>query len=159
MMRKGRQILEKTKEKLKKKERKIEAFHDHQKQVCAGIAHLVDILSLVTHDESSIPTNFPGILDWVTDKACHYQKEVDNEDADFMGIVNQQVYCQYKSRTGVVEEEVKKTTKRESTFTRLAKDQKGDIQTRVLDRNAVKAATAKAVQQAQQQQRRPIVRR
>lgn len=159
MMREGRQIQDKTKAKLKKQERKIEAFHDHQKQVCAGIAHLVDMLSLVTQDETTIPTNFPAILDWVTEKATHYQEEIENEDAEFMSTVNQQVYCQYKNRGGVPEEEVKKP-RRETTFRRLAKDQKGDVQTRVLDRNAVKAAAAKAVQLAQQQQqRRPVGRR
>lgn len=158
MMREGRNILAENKSKLKKKDREIEAFQEHQKQVCSGIAHLVDLLSLVTQEESSIPTNFPAILDWVTEKASHYQNEIESEETNFTDEVNPQVYCQYKARTGVVEEEVRKSTKRDTTFRRQAREQKGDVQTRVLDRNAVKAAAAKAMQMAQQQ-KRPVQRR
>jgi hypothetical protein len=64
--------------------------------------------------------------------------------------VNPTVYQQYLVRSGQgPEEEVKKTTKRNELFKRPGKDHKGDIQTRVLDRATIKAASARAAQTLQ----------
>jgi hypothetical protein len=149
----GSQILNNTRRQLRASERELEAFHTHQKAVLSGIAHLLDIVSLVTTDEDTIPSTFPGVMEWVNRKVSICQSTIDEEDATFIPLVNQQVYATYKSRMAPGEEEIKRPAKATDGFKRRAKDQKGDVQTRVLDRGAVKAAAVRAVQLVHQQKR------
>lgn len=155
MLHEGGNIMGRNEGRLRRRDRKIEAFQDHQKQVCVGIAHFVDLLSLVTCEAETVPSSFPDLADWVTAKAVRFREMLEDEDSPLIRYINTTAYLAYKARNGELEEEVKKHVKREGGFKRAPKDQKGDVQTRVLDRNAVKAAAAKALQVAQQQRRQP----
>jgi hypothetical protein len=149
----GSKILMDTKAQLKVSERQLNAFHSHQKQVLSGIAHLLDLVGLVTKSEEEIPKNFPAILDWISQKVTVCQEALEDEDAAFVPLVNPQVYATFQARALPQEEEVRKPVKKADGFKRGTKDQKGEVQTRVLDRNAVKAAANRAVQLTHQHKR------
>jgi hypothetical protein len=149
----GSKILMDTQKQLRASERELEAFHTHQRTVLSGIAHLLDVMNLVTTEQDLIPATFPGIVEWITEKVKVCQEALQEEDTSFIPLVNQQVYAAYKSRVVPGEEEVKKPSRTTDGFKRRAKDQKGDVQTRVLDRAAVKAAASRAVQLAHQHKR------
>jgi hypothetical protein len=149
----GAKIVQSTKKELRTSERQMEAFQTHQKEVFSGIAHLIDLLSLVTPDQNKIPKNFPSVMDWVIATVTQFQKAVVEEDISYTELVNPQVFMSYCARESRPEGEVKKPTKRLDLFKRSAREQKGDVQTRVLDRAAVKAAAQRYVQQAQPQKR------
>jgi hypothetical protein len=146
----GSKILTETQKKLQRNERKMEAFHSHQKDVLAGVAHLVDILGLVTVEDEDLPLTFAGLVEWVMGRMEKVQIVIDAEDESMIPLVNPVVYQSYVNRNGPpVEVETKKPPKR-GEGGRRAREQKGDIQTRVLDRAAVKAAALKAVTLAHQ---------
>jgi hypothetical protein len=116
------------------------------------VAHLVDVLALVTLEGEAVPTTFAGILDWAKGKGITCRGALQSDDVSFIDITNPSVYSQLVLKSGYgSEEEVKKTTKRGDLFKRPGKDHKGDVQTRVMDRAAVKAASARAAQTLQAQ--------
>jgi hypothetical protein len=149
----GARIIESTRKELRTSERELEAFQTHQKDVFSGIAHLIDLLSLVTPDQNEIPKSFPSVMDWIIAKVTRFQEVIGEEDISYADLVNHQVFLAYRAREARPEGDVKKSMKRLDMFKRGPREQKGDVQTRVLDRTAVKAAAQRYVQEAHVQKR------
>jgi hypothetical protein len=142
----GRGILDERYEDKKKAEREREAVAQHQKQVGAGCHHLQEILALVEYDGEEVPEQPNGILVWVYSKLVELKEALENEDQDYLALVNKQVFALQKAKEdAALEPEEHKKPVKPSGYRRSAKD-KLDETTRVLSRNAVKMLAAKTVQ-------------
>ena len=157
MITEGRKLLKHNKEKLAKRQRKIEAFKINQTEIIKGISHLVEVIQLVTQDDEYVPQNYEEILDWVRNKARSVQDAFEDEETDYVSFTNKREFVNM-TRSEVDMKQVdssKRTQKRIlDPLKRTIKD-KGEISNRVLDRQAVKLMSIKTVQEAHKNQRRP----
>jgi hypothetical protein len=149
----GRLRLAQGIEKRKKAERELEAVEQHQKTVSAGAFHLKEILSIVEDEEQ--PEEPKDAMRWVHEKVIKIQEALANEDQSWLEFVNKESFVQQKLREDAAlepDDQHRKVVKTQG-FKRT-KDAKLDVTTRVLDRNQVKVAAAKALTQYQQQQKK-----
>ncbi|OHT14269.1 hypothetical protein TRFO_15434 [Tritrichomonas foetus] len=157
MLTEGRKILAINKENLAKRQRKIEAFKVNQTEIIKGITHLIEVLQLVTQDDEFVPQNYEEILDWVRRKSKSVQDAFEDEETDYVSFTNKREFINMtKSEVDMKQVDSSKRTQKRilDPLKRTIKD-KGDISTRVLDRQAVKLMSIKTVQAAHQNQRRP----
>lgn len=158
MITEGRKILNNNKEKLIKQNRKIETFKLHQTEIIKGISHLTEVLQLVTQDDEQPPQNYNEILDWVKDKAVAVKENLANEeDFDFIAFTNRREFFNMtKSQVDMKQVDSSKRTQKRviDHYKRPPKD-KGEVSTRVLNRQAVKLMSIKTVQAAHHNQKKP----
>jgi hypothetical protein len=145
----GQQIVAEKYTLKKKAERELEAVANHQKQVSAGCHHLREILALVESDDEEIGEEPDAVLKWVHIKLVILKEALEGEDQEFLPLVNKQTFAAQKAREDAALEQdgdfPKKTTKT-GGFKSRTKDNKLDVTTRVLTRNAVKALATKSMQ-------------
>ena len=147
----GEKLLTEKRQQLSINKREAEAFKDFQKGVLVGISHLADILQIITKDPKEVPTDPIEILNWVKEKVKVGHSLLDDEDTNYIEIVNQPVLAQYVAAKNSAFDQktdlIKKIQKRTLEPLRKApKDTKGDVQTRVVTRDAVKLQARLAVE-------------
>ena len=154
----GESILKSKKAQKRIKTRELEAVAQHQKSVSAGCAHLVEVLALVQPEDEEVDDRPDGMLKWVKDKIVQLREALGNDDQEFLPMVNKTVFAQQKAKEDSFEQEEHRKTKGQSTLKRTTRDAKLDVQNRVLDRQAVKMLSARAMQNDQPRIRKPVVR-
>jgi hypothetical protein len=144
----GRQSLEERHSEKRKAQRELDAVAEHQKQVGAGCHHLREILAIVEHDEEEIPDSPDAALEWVLKKIHILKEALENEDQEFLILVNKQTFALQKLKEDALlePEPLPRHQAKVPGAKRAGKDAKLDITTRVLTRNAVKMLALKAVQ-------------
>jgi hypothetical protein len=129
--------------------RELDATEKHQRKVSVGIAHLVDVMALVRGEEETLPSARDGVLRWIHEKCRMGRAVLSEEDVDFLTIVNKKVFAQLHAAAekalGMDESDAGKRVKK---VDQGRKQKTGDVQTRVLDRNTIKAQAMKAAQAA-----------
>lgn len=154
----GKAMLRNKQEQKKIRQRELEAVARHQKQVSSGCAHLGEVLSMVQTEDEQVSDRPDELLKWVKDKIITIRQALDNEDQEFLPMVNKTVFAQQKAKEDAMfeQDDHKKAPKTTTAFKRSAKDPKLDIQNRVLDRQTVKAMAARAIQSEHAKIRKPI---
>jgi hypothetical protein len=157
----GRTTLDDKCEQRKKAARELEAVSQHQKQVASGSLHLRDMMSLVEgevvgeeEEEEEERSDEPKVvLQWIHGKVVQVQAALDNEDLDWLALVNKQNFALQKMREDAALDPDKphQRTMKTQGFKRPAKDNRLDVTTRVLDRSTVKQLAAKTVLSHSQQ--------
>lgn len=173
----GKKILNKKKEQLNENKRKMAAQEAHQRQIKAAAHHLLEVMALVRHpnessgdqtaaappeDEVNVESSTRDILKWCREK-CHQIKQLnDEEDQDYAALVNKREFVNIIQRTEsnfdmdqVQSDQIHRIRPLEFQHKRQPKENKGDIQTRVLDRQQVKMQAQKAYQLSLQKQKKP----
>jgi hypothetical protein len=144
----GRDILGQRHDERRKAQRELDAVADHQKQVGAGCHHLQEILAIVQQEDEETPDAPDAALEWVLNKIMALKEALENEDQEFLPLVNKQTFALLKLREDAAGEIKELHTRPLKTqgLKRAGKDNKLDVTTRVLTRNAVKMLALKAVQ-------------
>jgi hypothetical protein len=146
MIREGLTILEGKKGEKKKADRELEAVAQHQKAVASGCHHLQDILALVDTDEEHAEMEPHEILQKCQKKVDEVAAALDNEDQEYLDVVNKTAFAQQKAKEDAALEGTDKDKKPiRITIGKRQKDTKLEVVTRVLDRNAVKALAQKTL--------------
>jgi len=155
----GNRILKLRNEELQKKNRELESVKNHQRLVLNGINHISDLMSLIQKDEdtaTSVQTPI-GFLNWATQKLAIIKKAMSEEETDYVSLCNVQVLQSIIAKSASVfdikqVDSSKRVSKRTvDPLKRPAKENKGEIVTRVLNRQAIKNMAQKAAtQQANQ---------
>jgi hypothetical protein len=153
----GRGILVQKYQQKKKAERELEAVANHQKQVSAGCHHLREVLALVEYENEEVPGEPNTVLEWVHNKLIMIKEALENEDQEFVPLVNKETFARQKGREDAAAEsdDIPRKTVRTTGFKRTAKDNKLDVTTRVLTRNGVKALALKTMQAHSTQKKGP----
>jgi hypothetical protein len=138
---------------LTKRQREVAAVAVHQKSVSAGVAHLIDVMALVQPEDEEPPTGSDVQLQWVKEKIMMVRSKLEEEDVEFMPLINKVAFAQQhaaaeRALAGEDGDPFRKPQKKPGELKRQGKDKGGDVQTRVLDRTAVKQQ-AKAMVLAQ----------
>ena len=156
----GHSILNQKREEKKTKQRELEAVARHQKSISSGCAHLAEVLAMVQLEDEEVGDGPDEVLKWVKSKITAIREALENEDQEFLPMVNKTVFAQQKAKEEAMfqPEDQKKVTKNTTSFKRGAKDPKLDIQNRVLDRQTVKAMAARAIQSEHAKIRKPVPR-
>jgi hypothetical protein len=141
----GQQILSQKNEDKKKAQRELDAVAEHQKQINAGCHHLREILALVDFEnEGDLEPN--AVLKWVYAKLVILKEGLENEDQEYLQLVNKETFALQKAKEDSAfeaDEGHKKAAK--TPGLRRGKD-KFDVTSRVLTRAAVKALATKTIQ-------------
>jgi hypothetical protein len=146
MLREGLAILDGKKGEKKKADRELEAVAQHQKAVVSGCYHLQDILALVDTSEDHPEMQPHEILMKCQQKIDEVMAALDNEDQEYLEIVNKTVFAVQKLKEDAAMEGPEREKKvPRTTIGKRQKDAKLDVVTRVLDRNAVKALAQKTL--------------
>lgn len=147
----GSQLLREKREELHKLERSVENIDKMYRKLVAGISYFPEVLQLVVNEDSKPPTEAEQIVDWTIEKVKLIKVAVEEEDYDLSLIVNKKVVAanmkkkETKEDLQKVDSSKKQHTKRiVERFRANTRDPKGEITTRVQDRNQVKALAAKA---------------
>ncbi|KAK8894345.1 hypothetical protein M9Y10_022780 [Tritrichomonas musculus] len=175
----GKKILEAKKEELHENRKKMSAQEAHQRQIKAAAHHLLEVMALVRNpsestdmnqsgvpqapqDEVSVESSTKDILRWCREK-CHSIKALnDEEDQDYVSLVNKREFVNIIQRTEsnfdmeqVQSDQIHRIRPLDLQHKRQPKENKGDVQTRVLDRQQVKMQAQKALQMSLQKQKKP----
>jgi hypothetical protein len=130
----------------KKEERALEAVAIHQKSVSAGCHHLHEVLSLVEQEGEDVPDSPYQVLQWCHEKVIACKTLLEEEDQVFLNFVNKPLFAAMKAREDSQFEGDDTPKKGKLMFKRAAKENKLDVQNRVMDRSTVKQLAAKTVQ-------------
>ncbi|KAH0787843.1 hypothetical protein GPJ56_008192 [Histomonas meleagridis] len=154
----GKVIYETKVHEVENEQNEISAIETHQRTVISAIMHIFEIMQLVCKVE--IDTSDPAeVLNWCRNKCEEVTEALENEDTDFVEMVNRNAFKDYVERTEVpfnIEQidSPRRNGKRADNHKRQSKETKNDTASRVLDRNAVKAMAARTVLASQQQKKR-----
>jgi hypothetical protein len=156
LMTEGRSILVQKYDQKKKAQRELDAVAQHQKQVSAGCHHLREVLNLMEFEGEEIPDEPNQVLVWVYNKLVIVKEALENEDQDYLSLVNKQTFALLKVKEDAVAEsdDGHKRVAKAPGFKR-GKDNKLDVTTRVLTRNGVKALALKTMQAQSQKKPKP----
>jgi chromosome segregation ATPase len=152
----GNAKLSEKQEELARWRREVAATEVHQKRVAAGVAHLVDAMALVRDENEEVDIAPDRQIEWLKAKLVTLKAHIDDsEDFDFLEIANKPVLAQMIAAAergmGFDDQEGGKKAKK-ADHKKAPKG--GDVQTRVLDRNAVKVQALKTVQASQPAQKK-----
>lgn len=171
----GKKILNQKREELLQNRKKMSVQEQHQRQIKAGIYHLLEVMALVRNPSDQIQTDVEGgetepvqnengeevnsassseqILKWCREKVRSLKEALaEDEDRDFVSLVNTREFVNIVQRTEVnfdmekVQSDKINRHRPLDQHKRQPKENKGDMQTRVLDRQQVKMQAQKAFQ-------------
>ncbi|OHT16285.1 hypothetical protein TRFO_13291 [Tritrichomonas foetus] len=158
----GKKILVSKRDQLHEYRKRMAALETHQKSVTGGVIHLAEVMSLVQAEDEELPTEPDQLLHWCNEKCSYIKNALNEEDEDFVSMVNKPAFVALVARTdvGFDMQQVDSTKMHRRPLDqhkRQPKEAKLDIQTRVLDRNQVKLQAQKALQLSlQQAKKKPI---
>jgi hypothetical protein len=145
MISEGLAILAEKKAEKKKADRELEAVEQYQKAVVSGCYHLQDILALVEREEEQVEMAPHEILQKCQKKVDEVVAALENEDQEYLDVVNKIVFAQQKAKEDAVLEGDGQKKPGRPTIGKRQRDTKLEVVTRVLDRNAVKALAQKTL--------------
>lgn len=155
----GKRILNEKQDELLDYKKQMKVQEQHQKSIKSGISHLFEVMNLVRGEEDKMPDEPDQTLKWCNEKVTLIKESMNDEDFDFISIINKPAFVSLIQRTedSFNMQEVESSKKMKKPFEqhkRAPKEKTGDIQTRVLDRTQVKLQAQKAVQQSLQNQKK-----
>lgn len=155
----GKRILMEKQDELLDNKKQMKVQEAHQKSIKGGILHLFEVMSLIRGEEDKMPEEPDQTLKWCNEKVTFIKQMMNDEDFDFISIINKPAFVSLIQRTennfDMQEVESRKKTKKPfEQHKRAPKEKTGDIQARVLDRAQVKLQSQKAVQMSLQNQKK-----
>jgi hypothetical protein len=151
----GNRMLVDKQGQLTRDQREVAAVEVYQKGVVAGVAHLADVMCLVQPEEEAVPLEPDAQLKWIKDKVVLMKGKLDEEDVEFLPLVNKPVFAtQYAAMERQLNGEDPTPKPKPKPDVRRGRDKAGDVQSRVLDRAAVKMQAKAAVLAATTQKKK-----
>jgi len=134
--------------KLNAARRDMGLLQSHKRSVENGIDHIGDVMNLIQRDENTFPENMKSNLQWVKSTITKIQNMLKSEESDFVSICDPAVLSQRHESTFEIQHVdsshrvVKRTI---DPLKRPAKENKGEVVSRVQNRQAIKMAAQKAL--------------
>ena len=156
----GKKILVSKKNELHEYNKRMAALENHQKSIASGVLHLAEVMNLVQAEDEELPQETDQILKWCNEKCTYIKNALNEEDEDFISLVNKPAFVALVARTDVAfdmqQVDSSKMHRRPlDQHKRQPKETKLDIQTRVLDRTQVKQQAQKALLMSLKEKKKP----
>lgn len=163
MIAEGKALHKDKQKKLAKLERQIEALDTQRHTLVTGINTFPQLLQLVTQPDEAIPNNPSEVVEWTISKVKVMKDAVDHEDSvDLMAILNKQVllanFKKQEEANGIEpRDSIKKSNVKKSIekYSRQPRDTKGEPPSRVLSRQQVKNQAVVALNQREEDKKKP----